>query len=181
MKSINKIINTLLVIASLVVGGIFIYGSFNQSADQAIDQSSVGTEASVEDLHSDRDELTNRYMKEIQSKLRNEKLQSAKDLKRAQLNQPPRKIKDEDWTHIPLEQQITKDYSNDDRQEITRSTAGNQSDGVKLNKHTAKEFIQAARRNGYHVILSETFEVISITPIRNTTGEYDSYESHESN
>lgn len=181
MKSINKIINTLLVTASLVVGGIFIYGSFNQSTDQAMDQSSVGTEASVVDLHSDRDELTNRYMKEIQSKLRKEKLESANALKRAERNQPPRKVKDEDWSHIPLEQQITKDYSDDNRQEIIRSTAGSQSDGIKLNKHTAKEFIQAARRNGYHVILSEAYEVISITPIRNTNGEYDSYESHESN
>lgn len=180
MKSLNKIINTLLVAISVVVAAIFIFGVLKQPSDNNIEQSSTSNTQPTVNALTDRDELTNRYMKEIEAKLRKEQLDSANDLKRAQLLKTPPKSTDEDWSHVPLEQQISKDHSGDDRQEITRSTAAENSQGITLNKDTAKDFIEAARRNGYYVILSDTYEVISITPIRNNEGQYDSFETHPS-
>lgn len=173
MKNFGKLLNTLLLSLSLVVAAIFIYGALKPSdhkVDQ-IEQSSVSLKKPARSL-SEQDELTNKYMKELQNKLRKDELEQVQELKKAQEVQKNQNAKDDDWTKIPLEQQISKDGPADDT-ENDRSVAG-----IRLNKDTAAEFVETARKNGYHVVLSNTYEVLSIAPILNSKGINDTLETN---
>lgn len=178
MKNISKIINILLVSLSCLVAGIFIFGILKPTENK-IDQSSLDSpKKSLVSQLENQDEMTNKYMKELQIKLRKAQLESDNELKNAQ-NYQKTAPKDEDWTKVPIEQQISKDGEwVESPGGMTRSTAGVRSSGINLNKDNAAEFIETARRNGYHVILSDTYEVISVTPIMNTKGINDSFETH---
>jgi hypothetical protein len=192
MKNLNKIINIILVLLSCLVAVIYIFGSFKKSSlnssdkliVQRIDQSSVsGKEKSVKAPEvSSQDELTNKYMKELQLKLKKEELEASNLIKKAQNYQRP-KSKNDDWTQVPVDQQISKDHPSETREigSVEKSPAGTSFGGVAITKETAADFIETARKNGYHVILSDTYEVISVTPIMNTKGRSDSFETNPGN
>ena len=166
MKNLNKIINTLLVTVSGIVAVIFIVGVLkkNSSVEQRTDQSSMG------EVNSD--DLTNKYIKELQSKLKQDERESLKQIKKAQQAKPINLPKDEDWRQVPIDQQISKDVA------VERTAAGASFGGTVINKDNAAEFIATARKNGYHVVLSSAFEVISITPIMNMRNIDESFETN---
>ena len=166
MKDLNKIINTLLITASVIVAVIFTIGVLkkNSPIEQRIDQSSMG------EVNSD--ELTNKYIKEFQHKLKQDERELVKQIKKAQQVKPMGLPKDDDWRQVPLEQQISKDVA------VERTAAGSSYGGTAINKDNAADFIVTARRNGYHVVLSAAFEVISITPIMNTQNVEESFETN---
>ena len=78
MKDINKLINTILVAMSVVVAAIFIFGVFNKKSqpENRTDQSSM--------REVNTDELTNKYIKELQGKLKQEELNSINQIKKTQ-------------------------------------------------------------------------------------------------
>ncbi len=157
MKDMNKIINFILISVTGLVVIIFVFGFLKKSEIiQRTDQSSIS------DLNPD--DQTNKYIKELQIKLKQEERDSAAALKLAQKMKPLEKPKDDDWRQVPLDQQI----SPEEVVAIERTTATATFGGTSITKDNAAEFIATARRNGYHVILSPSYEVISITPIMNT-------------
>lgn len=175
MKDMNKLINTILITVSAIVAVIFIGGVLkkNNQVEQRTDQSSM--------RESNPDDLTNKYIKELQGKLKQEEQESIKQIRKAQQAQPIARPKDEDWRQVPIEQQISRDQAVESRAEVRqvdRSAAGASFGGTTINKDNAAEFIATARKNGYHVVLSPTYEVISITPIMNTQGVNESFETN---
>ena len=166
MKDLNKIINSLLFTVSGIVAVIFIVGVLqkNPPAEQRTDQSSMG------EINSD--DLTNKYIKELQNKLKQDERESLKQIKKAQQAKPIGSPKDEDWRQVPIEQQISKDVA------VERSAAGSSFGGTAITKDNAADFIATARKNGYHVVLSAAFEVISITPIMSTRNIDELFETN---
>lgn len=164
MKDFNKLINTMLIAVSGIVAVIFIFGVLKKNSsevEQRTDQSSLrGTNS---------DDLTNKYIKELQGKLKKDEQTSLNQIKKAQQAKPVR-ARDEDWRQVPIEQQISRDGA------VERTAAGNSFGGTKINKDNAADFIATARKNGYHVVLSPSFEVISITPIMNAQGVDESFD-----
>ena len=172
MKDMNKLINTMLITVSGIVAVIFIFGVLkkNSQTEQRTDQSSM--------RESSSDDLTNKYIKELQGKLKQDEQNSINQIKKAQQAKPA-KARDEDWRQVPIEQQISRDEAIDYRaefQKIERSAAGASFGGTSINRDNAAEFIATARKNGYHVVLSPSYEVISITPIMNTQGVDESFD-----
>lgn len=175
MKDMNKLINSILITVSGIVAVIFIFGFFKKNAEPVhrTDQSSM--------RESSSDDLTNKYIKELQGKLKQEEQDSMNQIRKAQQAKPIARPKDEDWRQVPIEQQISRDQAVDNRAElrqVERSAAGTSFGGTTITKENAAEFIATARKNGYHVILSPTYEVISITPIMNTQGVDESFETN---
>lgn len=165
MKNINKLVNTILIAVSSVVAIIFAVGLLKQNHPEVtpthkLDQSSFGNP----------DEVTNKYIKELQTKLKQDEQESIKQIRKAHTYKRWSKAKDEDWTKVPIEQQISRNEDLGTRAELQtseRQAAGASFGGTTINKDNAEEFIATARRNGYHVVLSNSYEVISITPIMN--------------
>lgn len=185
MKNLNKIINIVLVLLSCLVAAIFIFGTLKKSNStsepvQKIDQSSVSSvkKDRVVTAPSPQDELTNKYMKELQLKLKKEELEASNQIKKSRNYQRP-KTKNDDYTQLPADQQISKDVPFESREtsSVEKSPSGTSFGGVAITKETAAEFIETARKNGYHVVLSESYEVISVTPILNTKGRDDSFQT----
>lgn len=165
MRDLNKIINTILVTVSGIVALIFAVGLFKKNVQvEKTDQSSF--------REVNTDDLTNKYIKELQIKLKQNEIDSLAQVKKTQIPKPVEKTKDEDWSKVPLEQQISREGVS------TRNAAGSVSGGTVINKENAAEFIATARKNGYHVVLSPNYEVISITPLLNTQNLDDSFETH---
>lgn len=185
MKNLNKIINIVLILLSCLVAAIFIFGTLKKSNStsepiQKIDQSSVSFSKTSKEtaVPTPQDELTNKYMKELQLKLKKEELEASNQIKKAR-NYQRSKTKNDDFTQVPVEQQISKDvqYESRETSSIEKSPSGISFGGVVITKETAADFIQTARKNGYHVVLSEAYEVISVTPILNAKGMDDSFQT----
>ncbi len=168
----NKLINSILITVTASVAVIYVLGLFkmNDAPVTRTDQSSLR-----EDVH--RDELTNKYIKEIQGKLKQEERDAKQLMLKALQYKDMVKPKDDDWSKVPVQQQITRDQAVD-LQKSDRNTAGTLNGAITITKDNAAEFIATARKNGYHVVLSATYEVISVTPMMNTRGVNESFETH---
>lgn len=132
----------------------------------------------------DIDSKINEYMQDVQRKRTTEELHTLGRLQRnIDKSRPSAGIDEIDPSTIPRERQIWKDES----QDVGKNT--NQMDVIyrriydeevakrlseQEKKDYAAEFIENARRSGYHIQLSMDLEVISVEPIRNPQGEYDS-------
>ena len=192
MKHLNKIINIILGSLCCVVASVFIFGYFKKTnisrfdSEKSVvyktDQSSVSQNATNQKLNT-QDELTDKYMKELQLKLKKSEREAASEIKKT--NQYPnlKKPKDEDWSNVSSDQQISKEnqFENRGTSSVSRPQGIPQFGGTQINKDNAAEFIETARKNGYYVELSNSFEVINVTPIMNTKGINDSFETNPEN
>lgn len=163
-KNLNKILNYAIAVATVFVAAVYL-NNLNKKSHREIaqyDQSSTG-------MPVDRQqEIASKYMKELQAQLKKEEIKSLENLKKIQeIKKYVDQERDRQAAYGPKEQQITKEREESFVELEKRSAAsGSGSQGaVLLNKDTALEFIETARRNGYHVELSPQYEVISITPI----------------
>jgi hypothetical protein len=193
MKNLNKIINIILVSLTCVVATIFIFGAFKKSnfytksADKSAiyktDQSSFSENTASVPAQNVQDELTNKYMKELQARLKKDELESANQIKKVRIVVKNVKNKNDDWSQVSAEQQVTKNDQFESRQtsSVAKGNSGSVYDGVTITKDNAAEFVETARKNGYHVILSSNYEVVSVTPIMNTKGISDSFETNPEN
>ncbi len=102
------------------------------------------------------------------------------------------KVKEISPEDIPIEMQIAKDKSNSEvngqglSDEFNQKYNQFQVDKLadeQSRKEYAKQFIENARKNGYHITLSDDMQVTSVKPIRKPTNQNDteSFESQPSN
>lgn len=179
--------NYILFFTILIAGMVFGYIVFNDSSRQTQeiqkkDMSSLSDDA--------QQKLIDRYLKETQSSLRKQEAASQKAIisKDLPVNKttPTPQI---DPQSIPIEQQIWKepkitDQTLDERfnqQSLQTELDARQAEESK--QQYAREFIENARREGYHITLSDNLEIISVKPIRKPTNNnnYDALETNPSN
>lgn len=136
--------------------------------------------SSVAKPEVDIDSKINQYMQEVQRKRTTDELHTMGRLQR-NIDQNSRPSIDEtDPSTVPRERQIWKDDSvaHETQMDVIyrriyeEEVAKRMTDQEK--KDYAVEFIENARRSGYHIQLSMDLEVISVEPIRNPQGDYDS-------
>jgi hypothetical protein len=181
VKKLNKFFNIIILV--FIVGyAIFYYAHKNnflasEKPVQQIDLSSV-----------DVDKVVNMYLKQTTEQMARERYDSKKALDSAlkesiKINRST-EISPAD---IPYERQVHKDMS-DTRSpsEVINAQIIEQDNYDKMEelnkKEYARQFIENARRGGYHVVLSDDLKVVSVTPIRKPSQEdVDTVESIPSN
>jgi predicted DNA-binding WGR domain protein len=92
---------------------------------------------------------------------------------------------------IPVEKQIAKDSSMPGGQSLTETfdqksyeSQAYQIEDQQAKKEYVKTFIENAKKNGYHITLSDDLQVTSVQPIRkptNQANDNDTFESDPSN
>lgn len=171
MKFSKQFLNYAIVSSAVIVAVIFLSGFFQnkKKMNNFIEQSS----------YRDDKNLTNKYMQDLNLKLKNEELrvfQLQQQVQReSELKAMSKKNQNEDWSKVNVEKQIQKQERLPVSDSISNS-ADRKFSNISLNKDNAQEFIEMARKNGYFVELSETFEIISITPIIQSQKMNDSFE-----
>lgn len=169
MKNLNSLLNILLFFVVGISAGIFYIGFKKEKVSQK--QESSFEQSSLSPSKESTDEVVNHFLKEMDRKKRLEEFKTFKDVRN---NEDLKKLNQEltkenmDFSHIPLEEQISPAYK--------QETPKFQIPGG-INSSNAREFVEAARQNGYEVILSENYEVISVRPInkRNVNDVHEVY------
>lgn len=192
MGQMNKILNYLLWASGLVTVAIFVNIYKNKYDSKTAPVAQYETNHSSYSIENKPDEKVNQYMLEVQQKLQRQQLQTSVNIKNAAA-QPVRAQnaeKEIDPMSIPVEQQIWRDPAQEPSSGALPSNQINQKsyqDQVnnlqteQARKQYAREFIENARKNGYHIKLSNTLEVISVEPIRDPQSQpEDTFESHPS-
>lgn len=175
-KSLNKVLNYLIAAGVVIVAAIFI-NSFSKKND--LDKEAVQYDQSSMSIDKQQEAASN-YMKELQYQQKRQEIKSLENLKRIQeIKRYVDKERDRQGVQVPREQQITKEQSEVTPRAQLETRTTSSTEGVVIGKENAQDFIETARRNGYHVILSPNYEVISITPIMNSNRQ-DSFESNPS-
>ena len=134
---------------------------------------------------SSMDEKVNQYMHEVQKKLTVAELRSLNHLHGLgpQPKAPARKLEDieTDPSKITRNQQIWKepDSHKDIIQKRIIEEEKLKKDSDQAKRQYASEFIENARRNGYHITLSPTMEVLSVEPIKKPGDDYDSLDQRD--
>lgn len=186
MKNLSQILNIFILLAVAVTGYIFWQGyQQRHPQEQQTDLSSESTTA--------QQSRVNKYMQEVQAQLKQQERESATRMQKriqARLAKPA----ETDPSKVPIEKQIWKDpdlekereQSIDDRiseraKERINEENEQRLEEARLRKEYKQDIIENARRDGYHVEISDSLEIISITPIRKPSGKQDSFESHPSN
>ena len=130
------------------------------------------------------DELVNKYLKQGSLDVNRQKLESLNEIRSSVIDQTifrsrPKEIPIE---QIPVEMQIAKDKSNigirgqsleDEFNQKNNLYQSAQIEDEQARKEYAKKFIENARKNGYHITLSDDLQVTSVKPIRQPTNESD--------
>lgn len=174
MRHINQILNSIIVIVLLIAVGIFSYGFLKKKPQQVSQKIEKTDFSSLKEVNSD--EIANKYLKEVQLKMKMEQLEAYKSIKiKNELNAIPKSVKNDDFSQIPADQQITKDHV------LPRNVSGQISNiPTQLNAENVNDFIKAAKDSGYDVQINDKFEVISITPRQSQKSIRPDFDSHES-
>lgn len=174
MKKLSQYLNYLILI--LVLGfGLFYFVS---SKKAATDRNLAATPDVKKPVNVD--EVVNKYMQQTATQIMRDQVSSRAAIQ-LQLSRPivvkkdtKPEIKPED---IPAEQQIWKSsqLKAEPTGQASAETLKAQDDLDK--KEFARQYIENARKDGYHVILSPDLKVLSVTPIRQPSQFQDSTES----
>lgn len=137
------------------------------------------------------DDRVNEYMHEVQRRLTVSELRSLNQLQGLG-PQPKVPIKKEDIeTDLALvsrQQQIWKDadaqaeIATNQRDIIQKKILEEQKlkqESEQAKRQYASEFIENARRSGYHITLSPNMEVLTVEPIRKPNDDYDSLDQRD--
>ncbi len=183
MKWINQFLNYILFVVIAICLGIFGSIYFEKSNQN---------EKSVQKKLSP-DDLVNKYMKQAQADIAKQERDSVNKIKStlSQNKLPQTKSKDISMSDIPVEKQIAKDNSMAGDQSLTETfdrksyeSQAYQIEDQQAKKEYAKTFIENAKKNGYHITLSDDLQVTSVKPIRkptNQANDNDTFESDPSN
>lgn len=175
VKTLSSFLNLIIGALVLVLAGAFFYLQ-RESAPQA----RPAAVTAAPDAKSE-DKIVNKY---LQQAARNADLQRAISDKnlldaRARLEEIEKRKKQEELKaiqEIPLERQIWKEPRDTAAQildaDINQSgMSGEMTEEQK--KEYARQFIENARRGGYHIELSDDLEVIKAVPIRKPSQQSD--------
>lgn len=185
MKKLSEYLNYL--ILSVIVGFIAIY--FVEIKKVFI-KHEITAPTETKPATVNVDEVVNKYMKQTEAQILRERVESELALRR-QLNRPivikkAESVAEINPEDIPVEQQIWKDSklksmsaaeSKKSQQEFEENLK-RQDEQEK--KEFARQYIENARKDGYHVVLSPDLKVLSVTPIRQPSQSNDSTESFPS-
>lgn len=183
VKFLNKVFNYLIAFG-LITFGLFFYlkdKGYFKKRDQALQVSHASS--------LDTERIVNQYLQETNRKMQRDQVDSKKAIEDALREANKLKIKPEPTPMIPRDAQIAKDPANDPNYHLIKRSAvaeslkkqmQNQSQGLDKEEY-ARQFIENARRGGYHIELSDELEVIRVTPIRQPSQEIDMVEILPSN
>ncbi len=169
-------------IALIVVGyGVFYFYNENKFKNKPVGQ----TELSSNDI----EQVVNKYLKQTTEKMNKERFDSEKAQYQA-LKQPvvlTTNVKETNPADVPVSKQIWKesDVASTPSEVISADMYDEMAmakQDEEARKKYAKEFIENARRGGFHVVLSDDLtKIISVTPLRRPSQHDDSVESFPSN
>lgn len=133
------------------------------------------------------DDKVNEYMHEVQKKLTVAELRSLNQLHGLgpQPKAPPRKIEEieTDPSKVSRKEQIWKESDSQTQKDIIQRRILEEENLKQANEQAkrqyASEFIENARRNGYHITLSPSMEVLSVEPIKKIGDDYDSLDQKD--
>ncbi len=181
MKRLNKLFNYLIII--LIMG----YGAFYLFSDRLLGPRQMGK---IDLSSNDVDQVVNKYLKQTTESMQKEHFETAKALYKA-LKQPlvltKKNTQETNPDDVPVSKQIWReadvqvspaDVVNTD---LYNQTANENLDEAARRQY-AKDFIDNARRGGFHVVLTDDLtEIKSVTPIRKPSQQNDSIEPFPSN
>lgn len=171
MKSLSSFLN-LGIFLAVVCTGYFIFYPQTSNLTQNSQPLILRTTSSV-----DPQDLANKYMQQVQYELNLQKMKlSSRDLhshKKAKLETDPRKIS--------AEQQIWKETDQSSKAKTADEIFNeNYEREIQLKRQQAEEkaeyirqYKENAKKEGYEIVLSDDLEVISVTPIRKPTSDFD--------
>lgn len=195
VSDLKQILNLSILFVVATLGFMFL----RTGTDSSVSSSESDIEDSIGEAHqssfaynkhgkgqSALDDKVNEYMHEVQKKLTVAELRSLNQLHGLgpQPKAPPKKIEDleTDPSKVSRNQQIWKEAEQSQKDIIQRRIQEEE----KLKQATeqakrqyASEFIENARRNGYHITLSPSMEVLSVEPIKNPGQDYDSLDQKD--
>lgn len=171
----------------MVVIGTFVFYAKNEKEPELREKTNV-TELSSQDL----DSIVNKHIRSTKDEALRTQIMAEKSMietrkKLAELEQQKKIKQDKEAVSIPIDRQIRKEGAS----EAETSPADiinakiyekNQQDEMDAaeKKEYARQWIQNARKAGYHLELSSDLEVIKYTPIRKPSQQDDSAESYPS-
>jgi len=186
---INKFLNYILFFSFAACISIFGYVYYSYTTQKQIELKRI-----VDSKKPTPDELVNKYLKQGSLELNRQKLESLNKIRSNVIDDSVAKTKMKEVSPeaIPIEMQIAKDKSistsngqglSDEFNQKYNQYLTNQIADAQYRKEYAKQFIENARKNGYHITLSDEMEVTSVKPIRQPTNQNDteSFESQPSN
>lgn len=168
------------------MAGAFFYLKNNQNPP--VEVKSVNEQMSSKQ----QDEVVNKYLKEttesvLREKIKSERIMAEARIKLAELEKINREKQQKENEKIPLERQIWKESKmpvvDSPAQDINNKVYNKNFQDIKdeaEKKEYARQFIENARKGGYHIELDNNLEVIKVTPIRKPSQYDDSSESYPS-
>ncbi|MBC7458560.1 MAG: hypothetical protein H7235_09795 [Bdellovibrionaceae bacterium] len=181
MKWLNKLFNFLIVL--IVVG----YGAFYFHNESKLKNPQAGGQYELSS--NDIERVVNKYLKQTTETIEKERFNSDKALYKA-MREPIKitvKTPETNPADVPVSKQIWKESEVDvSPADVVRSNVFDEFAFEKQDeanrKQYARDFIENARRGGFHVVLSDDLtKIVSVTPIRKPSQEDDSTESNPSN
>lgn len=176
MKKLSHYLNYLILILVLGFGAFYFFTSKKAGSERQVANSAeVKKPVNVDDV-------VNKYMKQTSDQIVLDQIKSQAAI-RQQLSRPivvkketKPEVKPED---IPADQQIWK---NSDLKNTAPKLEPQTVESLKKQeelekKEFARQYIENARKDGYHVILSPDLKVLSVTPIRQPSQIPDSTDS----
>ena len=187
-RFMNIILGISFLVAVVVFGYIYIFQTKNAGQIQVQNKIVKPAPSSA-----NADELVDKYMKQTKLRLESQQKNAERMLAGDTAKQGLKvEIKETDPALIPEKDQIWgasaptnetlldkfNQKINADDDEILRTE--------QEKKEYARQFIENARKDGYHIVLDDKFNVIKVMPIRkpsnnNTGPQYDQFESTPSN
>ncbi len=183
MKSLDKILNYLLVFLVIAIAGSFFY--FKQKGPSAV----VHLKAQSENV----DKVVNKYLQEANyaKSLEQVKIQKAVNdaLKKAQEAEEARRVQEEEKNvvsaKIPThEDSLQRADKLKDDPNLPTNRAANNSDEIDFKTMSAEDkaeykrvFVENAKAGGYLIELNDKMEVIKSTPIRKPSKQDDVVET----
>ncbi len=180
MKAIHKFLNLILFFAFSIFVGVSVFIYYKKTGEiQFASKAPSKVKLTPE-------ELVNKYLKEGQEKVQTQQINSILTLKNTtpETAKKEKEIRIED---IPVDQQIAKNIKAPeqsltekfDTQAYDEQLEGAQSAQAK--KEYARQYIENARKAGYHITLNDQLEVVSMKAIRKPTSQTDKIDTFESN
>ena len=178
MKKLSKYLNYLIIAILSVYGIVYLYQ--HQYAVAQKDQASLKSLNKAPDV----DQIVNKFMRQTAAQTIQDQYASQMAIKK-QLVRPLNLTRSENDIHpddIPLEKQVHRNEVGESPAEMIRQELYEkelQSKGEQQDRQEyARQYIENARRSGYHLVLSEDLKVISATPIRQPSQHDDSVDSY---
>ena len=178
MKNLSQYLNYLIVAVLLIYGAYYFYQT-KYFVNQHDSTSLKAPSPSV-----DVDNLVNKFMKQTAAQTVHDQYASQLALKKQlavpiKINPSNSEVHPED---IPIERQIHQTEHLESpadaiRQEVFDKELQAKTD-LQDRQEYARQYIENARRGGYHLVLSEDLKVISVTPIRKPSQNDDSVDPY---